>query len=461
MIFDKNLREIISLINSIITIILEFKDDSKLTEKIINSPDLRGNSPIMLAVILKNHFKDISFLPIIRELLQNKGNFKATNSFSISALEEAISNNDIETIVLIMEELYKRKIAKIKTSKEKLSNFLLNSSDFYFDLKWRFDSFIPLISSLAPSDTCRIWKIGENLRLDTTFDDYQKLKVKRKNLTYLFRKKGKITEIFKLINDDKSYFNPFEPFDDDEKILIINDVLNQHQIKGEFKINYCNIIESKSLLGNLQYEKIEGWRAKKYDVEINTSVKILNRFKYEFKSLDKISYFNEKVNLNFTKELMLNEYDVKKSLSKGDGYTGSRILKNGLKRIEKDKDKDKKLKATVWIAENFPFKSSYLINLINKLSSTNEFFIKIKEFLNQENIKSILEKNGFPIKIKIPFTFFLNMEILFSNVKEIPNSKENEKLFEIPNNYKKISRKIGENLEENHNKRLIYANFSI
>jgi len=413
----------------------------------------------MLAIILKNHFKDISFLPIIRELLQNKGNIKVINSFSISPLEEAVSKNDIETIVLIMDEIYKRKITKIKTSKEKLSNILLNSSDIYFDLKWKFDSPIPLISSLAPSDTCRIWKIGENLRLDTTFDDYKKLKIRRKNLTYLFIKKGKINEIFKLSNDDKSYFDPFEPFDDDEKILIINDVLNQNKIKGEFKINNCHVIESRSLLGNLQYETIDGWKAKKYDVEINSSVKIFNRFKYEFKNLNKNSYFNEKFNLNFIKELVSKEYDIKKSLSKGDSYIGSRILKTGLDSIEKDKDK--KLKATVWITENFPFKSSFLINLVNKLSSTNEFFIKIKEFLNQENIKSILEKNGFPIKIKIPFTFLLNVEILFSNVKEISYSKENEKLFEIPSNYKKISRKIGENLVENHKKRLIYANFSI
>lgn len=66
----------------------EFKDKCK---SIVNSPDLRGNSPLLLAITLKNHYNDIGFLPIIRELLEHKGDTNYHNSFSISPLEEAVS----------------------------------------------------------------------------------------------------------------------------------------------------------------------------------------------------------------------------------------------------------------------------------------------------------------------------------------------------------------------------------
>lgn len=441
------MKGIINIIKSKISINLEFRDDHYLTKKLINYPDFRGNSPLMLAIILKNYFKEIIFLPIIQELLQNKSKIIDNNSFSVSPLEEAISNKDKETIVLLMEELHNRKMKKMNKLKEKLSDILLESSDFYLDLKWKFNSFIPMLSSLAPSDICGIWKIGENLRLDTNFHDYKKLtKTKRRNVSYLFRKKENISEIYKLINDDKSYFDSLEPFDDDEKMLIINNVLNEQHVKDDLKINSYSIYESKSHLGNVQYETIDGFRTKKYDIEIISSVRTQNRFKYENENLDKNSYFNQKASMNYT--IKTNENEVNKIIQ----YNGKTYLKNEIinsELVSEKKEKDKKLKANMWISQNFPIKTSFLIKLINKLSTTNVFFIKIKDFLNNRNIKSVLDVSGFPVKIKIPLTFLLNVEIVFTNFKEIPYSKENEKLFEIPSDYNKISRKLGENLLNN------------
>ena len=347
---------------------------------------------------------------------------------------------------------------RIKSSKEKISNFLLQSTDFYLEMKWEFDSFIPFLSTIAPSDTLKIWKISNNIRADSTFDDFKKLKTERIPMSIILTRKEEKSEIFKINHNTKTYFDPLEPLDDEEKILIINDLLNSQKIKGEFRIKKCEIVESKSIFGNLQYDIIDGWKAKKYDVLISTCVSIYNRENFEFKLLEKQSYFDEKSSLIYSKIVSSNDKDIKTTISDNVIKLDNEILKKSLMNIKKENDK--KLKASVWIADNFPLKSSSLINLINSISSANDFLVKVKEFLSQENVKKILETNGFPVKIKIPLTFYLDIEITFSHFLDI-DSVEKDKLFEIPSDYLKISRKDGQNIKESHKKRLVYANFAI
>jgi hypothetical protein len=42
--------------------------------------------------------------------------------------------------------------------------------DCYFEVKWDlFSKLIPGISKLLPSETFKVWKIGDNIRLDFNF----------------------------------------------------------------------------------------------------------------------------------------------------------------------------------------------------------------------------------------------------------------------------------------------------
>jgi hypothetical protein len=55
-----------------------------------------------------------------------------------------------------------------------------------------------------------------------------------------------------------------------------------------------------------------------------------------------------------------------------------------------------------------------LVSLFDSLSSANEFTQKIKDFLNDEEVKNIINKNGFPIKITIPVNFFIDVTVTFT-----------------------------------------------
>jgi len=48
-----------------------------------------------------------------------------------------------------------------ETTKTTASESLLNIPDFYVEIGWEFtSSYIPFVSTMAPKDTWKLWKIG-------------------------------------------------------------------------------------------------------------------------------------------------------------------------------------------------------------------------------------------------------------------------------------------------------------
>ena len=52
--------------------------------------------------------------------------------------------------------------------------------------------------------------------------------------------------------------------------------------------------------------------------------------------------------------------------------------------------------------------------MIDSVSDANEFTKKIKEFLNDKEVKKILDNNGVPIKICIPINFLVDVTVKFN-----------------------------------------------
>jgi hypothetical protein len=160
-------------------------------------------------------------------------------------------------------------------------------------MKWEFDSFVPLLSKVAPSDTCGIWKIGENIRMDSTFEDFKGLKTTRLPKSFIYRKRDGERQVFNVNWNEKSYFDPLEPLDEEEKLLVISDILNVQNMKGEFSIKSCTINESKSLFGKLVFDKVNNeWNSQKYDIKVFSSLNIHNRHKLEYLNYTKEKYFD-------------------------------------------------------------------------------------------------------------------------------------------------------------------------
>ena len=74
-------------------------------------------------------------------------------------------------VKLILDKLEKETDVVISASKPQISSALHEMADFYVEIKWDFESWLPFVSRFLPSDTCKLYKWGKKLRLDCTLGD--------------------------------------------------------------------------------------------------------------------------------------------------------------------------------------------------------------------------------------------------------------------------------------------------
>lgn len=275
-------------------------------------------------------------------------------------------------------------------------------------MKWEVN--VPLLSFLCPNDTCKIWKQGNMIRMDYTFIDMKNLSCIRAPTSFIYD--GKTGETYLVNWETKKWFNQFEPLDEEEKELILNDIMEGNRLNSEFKLKNCNFIPSLNWRNKPVFEKIHSYLSQKYNVKVGAYFDLHHHVKIEHTDFEnKKKYFDEKSPLN-KKVILINPNDVAKKKLADNLHLKNDMAKKQLENFGKTKDKN--LNAMVWIAENYPFKLAYMINMVNSLSNANEFIEKLKEFFKDPEFQSILDKGGFPIKIKIPINFFIDVTMTFT-----------------------------------------------
>jgi hypothetical protein len=107
--------------------------------------------------------------------------------FGWTPFQEATSFGNREIMKMI--HLLKRKQYSewVDTQGCKLLNDLsADLQDVEFEMCWSFSSIIPFVSLLCPSDTYKIYKRGNNVRIDTTLVGFEKLSWIRGNVSIIF-----------------------------------------------------------------------------------------------------------------------------------------------------------------------------------------------------------------------------------------------------------------------------------
>ncbi len=408
----------------------------------------------MLTIILHCITKNQIFKDILLLLLSMGADFKKKDKFNFTPLDIAVSYNNKEIVSILYDRYVKRRSEKFRRNLRQISNYFKTMNDFYVELKWKVH--VPLLSFLCPYDVCPIWKKGTDIRMDTSFVDFKSLSTVRNPNSFMMLTNNNNNKI-NLVKCDrklKKYFNITEELDDEEKELVINDILTKKRVNGNFHLLHCKIEESLSFFGGKKIiENIHGFMAQKYELKLKVRVDMNTINKIEYQNLDENNYLD-------------NKKDIIKNIIKEDDKHLKESFENGLhmknKQFEKslsELEKEKSLKAYVWIVDNSPIKCQDAINLINSIAPANELMEKVKDFFEHPDVKKIVESNGFPIKIQIPYNIFIDFTISFNKYHELSeNSDEFNGVFEIINELTSETRKEIENLKVNYKRRAGYAN---
>ncbi|NWS04380.1 AN13B protein, partial [Motacilla alba] len=156
----------------------------------IEQLDPRGRTPLHLATTLGH-------LECARVLLKHGADVGKENRSGWTVLQEAVSTRDLELVQLVLRYRdYQRaikRLAGIPVLLEKLRKPPRGCRCPHPRLGYWHLSPVPLVSKICPSDTYKVWKSGQNLRVDTTLLGFDHMTWQRGNRSFVFRGQGEVT----------------------------------------------------------------------------------------------------------------------------------------------------------------------------------------------------------------------------------------------------------------------------
>ena len=434
---------------------LAFKPKPELLKELLSSVDCRGNTPVLLCVLLHYNKKDSIYIKILKLLLGNGANFKLKDKNKWTPLSIAISYGDKEMVEILYRAYLKRREERFKSRTQIISDYFNKMKDFYVELKWKVK--IPLLSWLCPKDIIKITKHRYYVRADYTFVDYRRLSVIRKPLSFYlkYNEEKKEPEILRLDRETKEYYDMIEPLDEEEFKLVLEDIMNKQRMNGSFKILECKLEENKTFFDKTKnvIEEIHGFTAQKYTLNLTVQLDRNPTEIIDYFDLDENNYLNESAEI-IKNIRAFGEKDLDKGIEDGLHIKNTAVLK-GIKELEKEK----KMKASVWVVQNSPINSQDAVNLLESIAPANEFMEKALEFFHHPDIQKIIDNNGFPIKVEIPYNIFIDLTFSFDKYTEI---KEDDptivSMFDPLNEAKRKTRKEIQDIKTNYKIRAGYSN---
>ena len=413
---------------------------------------MRGNTPVVLCILLHYNKKDPIYKDILSLLIKNDASFKKRDINRWTPMSIAVSYGDEEMARIIYNFYLKTREKRVDTNNKNVAKSLGEMNDLYIELKWKVS--IPLLSFLCPNDVIKIWKRGNELRADFTFVDYKTFHCIRRQTSLMlkFNKEKNNHEILQANHEKKEYYDFMDPLEQDEIDLVMKEIMTKKRMNGSFKLLECTLIEENDD-GKKIFEEVNGFKAQKYLCHLKIKVDRNPNEVIVYQDLTENNYLNKNINI-IKKRVDFQDSDLQGNIENGL-HVKNPLIKKSINELEKEK----KLKAYVWIIENCPINSEEGVKLIESIGPANEFMDKVKEFFEHPDLQKIIKKNGFPIKITIPFNIFIDITFSFKQFKAIDsNNPELVNMFKPFESFERRKRKDCQKLYKNYKTRMRYAN---
>nr|XP_037288194.1 ankyrin repeat domain-containing protein 13C-like [Rhipicephalus microplus] len=393
--------------------------------------DVHGNTPLHLAVMLGQKES------VCNLLLAHNAPVKVKNSQGWNSLAEAVSYGDRQTILSLLRKLKQQSREAMDFRRPDLVRILELMGDFYMELKWDFQSWIPLVSRILPSDICKIHKKGSNIRLDTTLVDFNDMKWERGDITFLFTGNDKPSKSLTVLDNNLKVYQNVR-YEDTET-----------EIEDEVDI----LMSSDIVAGQISTKTVTFQRAQSGWLMREDKTEMVGKFLADFYSISGLTFESRKRREHLTEEDLHKNRAIIESFTRGN----TMVLENSEPQRRKSlpppsrrdvtfeeyisatpgnppilgrqpvcKTTTKVFKATLAMSQNFPLTVNSLLNVLEVIAPFKHFN-KLREFVQMKL------PPGFPVKIDIPILPTVTARITFQDFEFRDNI--DDALFEIPSNY--------------------------
>ncbi|XP_040041079.2 ankyrin repeat domain-containing protein 13C isoform X2 [Gasterosteus aculeatus] len=396
----------------------------------IAQKDAHGNTPLHLAVMMGN--KECAHL-----LLAHNAPVKVKNAQGWSPLAEAISYGDRQMITALLRKLKQQSRETVEDKRPKLLKALNELGDFYLELHWDFQSWVPLLSRILPSDACKIYKQGLNIRLDTTLIDFTDMKCQRGDLSFIFNGNAVPAESFVVLDNEQKVYQRIHHEESEMETEEEVDILMSSDV-------YSATLSTKSITFSRAQT---GWLFREDKTER------VGNFLADFYSVNGLVLESRKRREHLSEEDILRNKAIMESLSKGGNLIEQNFeparrqsltapspntvsweeyitADNGraphLGRELVCKESKKNFKATIAMSQDFPLGIESLLNVLEVIAPFKHFN-KLREFVQMKL------PPGFPVKLDIPVFPTITATVTFH---EFRYDEFDQTIFTIPHDYK-------------------------
>ncbi|GCB63354.1 hypothetical protein scyTo_0000152 [Scyliorhinus torazame] len=415
----------------------------------IEQLDPRGRTPLHLAVTL-------GYLECTRVLLKHGADVSKENRNGWTGLQEAISTGDLELVQLVLRYRdYQRSIKRLSGIPCLLEK-LRQAQDFYVEMKWEFTSWVPLVSKICPSDTYRVWKSGQNLRVDTTLLGFDHMTWQRGNRSFVFRGQDNCAVVMEIDHDRQMvYSETLSLANYDHDMLLAAVQPSEEQVASRLT---TPIVTTQLDTKNISFERnksgILGWRSEKTEIINGYESKVYGASNVELVTRTRTEHLSDqnKSKIKGSKTPLQSFLGIaEQHVGPHNGAFITQTFSNtnptsitpeeyfnlnfelGSRDIGRPMElttKTQKFKAKLWLCEDHPLSlAEQVAPIIDLMAISNALFAKLRDFI------TLRLPPGFPVKIEIPIFHILNARITFVNLNgsdEPVNSIRNSPTSEAP-----------------------------
>lgn len=413
----------------------------------LETTDPRGRTPLHLAVTLGH-------LECARVLLQHGADVCKENRNGWTVLQEAVSTRDPDLVRLVLRYRDYQRTAKRLAGIPILLERLRQAQDFYVEMKWEFTSWVPLVSRICPSDTYRVWKSGQSLRVDTTLTGFEQMTWQRGNRSFIFRGQDSSAEVMEVDHDRQLVFcetlcvsslaslptgrssNGASCGTGGALGLLGATLPSDEQVAARLS---APVVTTQLDTRNIAFERnksgILGWRSEKTETVNGYEAKVYAASNVELITRTRTDHLSDQ-NKNKTKGgrtplqnfLGIAEQHMgpnngalvtqmscpavtNPSALTAEEYFNPTLTQRDIGHPCHLTTKTQRFKAKLWLCESHPLSlAEQVAPIIDLMAISNALFAKLRDFI------TLRLPPGFPVKIEIPLYHILNARITFSNL---------------------------------------------